>query len=517
MSSPFPPPAPGGLVSLVLSVVEDLGRLRAIAKGLGLRSGGAKSELAARIVGSVGATLPELTELVRLLRKAELGLLCGRLGLPATGDRGDLLDRVEDRLEQQVELAHAPASGSSSALATPAGSQPGLGARDEDEDLSWAVDLGEEEEDEDEGCVHALPLFPVLLAVTRPGLAALATTVGLSPRGRRRGLHMRLCVWAGRRADRVEAVLGRLTTADLRRAADLLELRASGPREQVLARLRACLAAMGVGVEAAPPRGAAARAELIAGRWALGSVLRTEARGVVREAADLRLPERPGRHVAIVAARASDRRLRLEVELGLRLAHPHAVRVVDAGVDAAGHDVAILVDPGLPLSTWWEQHAEPVDEAVAARWILTLAAALDAAHAVGLLHGSLDRDAVWIDARNEARVGGFTLAVPAHLHRRSSGPGVVDLGGGLGDDPPNAAPETRTAGFVSPASDCWGLARLAAMLLGYGAPSHPDDLPEADPLPGVGDALAAGLDPDPRRRPATCLALAMSLVGRRRT
>lgn len=506
---------PERLVAQVLATVRDTPRLRAVARALGLRAKGGRAALEARIGASVGGSLRELTELVRLLRRSELAPLCRALGLPVDGDRRDLLDRVEDRLEQQLalEVASGP---------TPQAARASAGHDHEqvEEVAAWAYDEDEEHDDgEDEDEQLEIPLFPVLLPLPRSALASLASGVGLSPRGGRQALGARLCLWAGRRAERVEAVLARMHTADLRRAADLLELRPGGPREQVLGRLRGWLAQVGVTPAACVVPGAPAGPPLIAGRWALGPALRTDARGAAHEAVDLRLPGRPGRHVAVVAPRPDDHRLRREVELGLRLAHPHAVRAVDVGVDPAGCDVAVFVDPGEPLPAWLARHGRP-DAPTAARWLLTVASALDAAHAVGLLHGALELDALWIDPAGAVRVGGFLLAAPPARPGPSDpapGPdaafGPVDLGCPAEGAPPAVAPETRAAGYVAPASDRWGLARLAALLLGGRAVERPAELAALELPAAARAALAAGLDPDPRRRPGSCLALALAATS----
>lgn len=111
--------------------------------------------------------------------------------------------------------------------------------------------------------------------------------------------------------------------------------------------------------------------------------------GVVFEAEQLRL----GRRVAfkvLAEARAHDpsfrERFAREAQLAARLDHPHVVTVYDAGVAHGQPWIAMALVDGEDLGSRLQRDGGRLDPAVAADVIGQIAAALDHAHARGVLH-----------------------------------------------------------------------------------------------------------------------------------
>jgi serine/threonine-protein kinase len=157
-------------------------------------------------------------------------------------------------------------------------------------------------------------------------------------------------------------------------------------------------------------------------------------------------------------------------------------------------DVPSVVNP-LP-------HAEPLfdrlatgrlpDRAAALRLLREIAAAVDHAHRLGVVHGDLQPETVLVTAEGSALVAHFGLAAMA---------GATALPGGTAlrhGSPRHVAPERFPAGTLGPAADVYALTVIAWQLL-------TGRLPPAGMLPPpAAVVLQRGLERDPSARWPTC-------------
>ncbi|RKQ91542.1 serine/threonine protein kinase [Solirubrobacter pauli] len=213
-------------------------------------------------------------------------------------------------------------------------------------------------------------------------------------------------------------------------------------------------------------------------------------------------------------------RFRREGELLAQLNHPHIIPIHGMGeVDGELYMASRLVSSTLrnlilagPIS---------VDDAMT---ILTaLATALDAAHAVGVVHRDVKPANVLIDPGPDVYLGDFGLARD-HEGSQLTLPGQV-----LGTID-YMAPELLDGERVGAATDIYGLACLACETLTGTVPyvretdaatmyAHivepPPSVSERRPeLPAALDAvLAAGMAKDPEDRPASAGALVVDMLG----
>lgn len=220
------------------------------------------------------------------------------------------------------------------------------------------------------------------------------------------------------------------------------------------------------------------------------------------------------RDVAVKVARVPDaeteQRIRREARALAAVHHPHCVRVYDIvpGFDGmaglaivmqyvAGHSLLHQVDSAGPLS----------DTSGAQLW-MTLAGALEAAHAGGVLHRDVKPSNVIIDEAGRANLIDFGIA-------RSSGDATLTRTGGLVGTPDYLCPEVAAGAPADVASDAWQLAATMSFAL-TGQPPRgrhddvfsaltaaqqqpPTQLPERSAhLP----LLRRALHPDPAQRPS---------------
>lgn len=225
------------------------------------------------------------------------------------------------------------------------------------------------------------------------------------------------------------------------------------------------------------------------------------AMGDVYEAWDGRLERR----VAIKVLRASAladattptlRALR-EGRATARVVHPH----VAALYRVARHgDQPVLVLEWVPGPTLREVLARgPVPQATALRWLSETAAAVEAAHAAGVIHCDLKPENILIspDAGPQGRVRVVDFGVA-----RAAGPGEVLRHGTVAYLPPEAL-----AAAPSAALDRYALAVIACELLGGARPQPRAGamrLPAALPPP-CAPLLHQALAADPSLRPASAL------------
>lgn len=238
--------------------------------------------------------------------------------------------------------------------------------------------------------------------------------------------------------------------------------------------------------------------------------------GLVFSARRLTAPERP---LMLKVAYPSDSggmvsdsvmRFRREAEIGARLSHPHIVgcspietlhglefcEMEFAGVVRL--DQLITTDGGLR----WARATEILRE---------IAAALDYAHARGIVHGALRPSAVWLNASGEVQLSGFVL------YDNSPSPNGALLPSAVGD-PAYMPPEQWHSATVSPGVDIYALgliayematghARVASTVPGI-AEIEPVELPLHRPLgqdvpPHVAPAIRRAANRDPGLRYAT--------------
>lgn len=448
------------VVRAVVAALPDPVRLRQVVGALGLRRTGSKSRLVGRLAEALASAVTLERVLLESLRKPELRSVCRSLGLPSTGRKDELVARLRDRV-----------------------------VRGESEAEGEEVDV----DDEEPPCVVSV-LGSLLATLPADRTRELARALGLPSHGPQDLRVMRVALGVESDPASITRFLGGLRPAELRACAARVGLPPGGDAHVVALRLSAWIDLF----RPEPPveRRASPRG-LLLGRWRLGPARFALATGTVHEAVDVLLPIRGGCR-AIVAHVPADRALKAEVEVGLGLAGPGLVRYLDHAVDEGGRDVAIVADPGVPLTAWLAEHG-PVAPAQAARLTLGLAAALDGAHVEGALHGDVHPDAAWVAPDGpRPRLGALGLRRgrdgSADARQRARPP-----------RPAWAAPEVARWGIATPASDQFGLALLFASLL--------RGEPVAGPAEAEGpDALRRALSADAGDRFSTCLDFALALL-----
>jgi CHASE2 domain-containing sensor protein len=277
--------------------------------------------------------------------------------------------------------------------------------------------------------------------------------------------------------------------------------------------------------------GIGALSSVLDGKYRLDGRLGEGTAGVVYRATHLGLQKvfalkllKPGPAVDPFSAS----RFQREAEALGRLRHPHIVTVTDAGIDpatAAPYLVMELLEGALlselcrtagPLSL---DRALPVLEAIAA--------AVDAAHAEGILHRDLKPANVFLEGtagERTVKVLDFGLAeivaapVPADAASRpapgAAGDGRLTATGELLGTPLYAAPEVIRGGRAGRASDLYSFGVIAYEMLAGRPPfsgstrevlaGHLAAEPSGEGLStAVWSALRECLAKDPGRRPAT--------------
>jgi serine/threonine protein kinase len=259
------------------------------------------------------------------------------------------------------------------------------------------------------------------------------------------------------------------------------------------------------------------RVDLVLGRGGMGAVYRAH---------DMRLE----RDVAIKVVRAellhdpdARSRFRREAQLVARLQHPGVVSVFDYGTLPEG--AAFLVMEyvrGRDLrAVLRERGTLPPD--LVAQVLAGVCEAVDAAHRMGVLHRDLKPENVLL-SEDERRVKVLDFGVAKLMDADARGETLTLDGQPIGT-PAYMAPEQLIGGEVTPRTDVFALGAMAyEMAAGQapfglgpiadiafrqreGAPPLPDDRVPA----GMAMAIAAALNVDPARRPATAGAFAAML------
>ncbi len=232
-----------------------------------------------------------------------------------------------------------------------------------------------------------------------------------------------------------------------------------------------------------------------------------------------------GRAVAIKLVRAGAasneflRRFRREARVLAALDHPGIVPIYDIGADDGRPFFVMPYMAGGTLADRLAEGAIAPHQAVA--WIATLAAALDAAHEVGILHRDIKPQNVLLDEAGGVRLADFGLATAGEATR------LTDAGLMVGT-PLYLAPEIALGCPAGPESDRYALAVTAFELLAGRPPFHGDEPLSVihqhvhaapPPLPAwVGPAharldrvFARALAKRPEERPLSCRAFAAEL------
>jgi len=261
---------------------------------------------------------------------------------------------------------------------------------------------------------------------------------------------------------------------------------------------------------------------VIAGRYRIAGLLGRGGMGEVYRATDLTLgqavalkflPESLGRDERAVA------RFYNEVRMARQVTHPNVCRVYDIGATEGFHYISMEFVDGEDLSSLLRRIGRlPVDKAL--ETARRLCAGLAAAHEKGVLHRDLKPANVMIDGRGQVIIMDFGLA----------GLGEQLQGDARSGTPAYMSPEQLAGIEVTVRSDIYSLGLLlyelftgkrayeAASLMElmrqqeHGAP--PSITSVAKDLDPVAErVILRCLEHDPRRRPASALAVAAALPG----
>lgn len=224
------------------------------------------------------------------------------------------------------------------------------------------------------------------------------------------------------------------------------------------------------------------------------------------------------------ADQVDEARFTREAQIAARLDHPGIVPVLDFGVETSSGRSFLVMEhvPGQTLKDRLEREGSlPWPEALAI--VAELAAAIEVAHAAGVLHRDLKPDNVLMDARGgRPRVCDFGLARADDLRSTLS-----QAGEAMGT-PVYMAPEQVRGEDVTSLADVYGLGMILYTLLtgtppyvgstvsdtftrvtGGGAPAPSRSVPG---IPKRVDALVLrAIHLDPQRRPASAEAFATEL------
>jgi len=201
-------------------------------------------------------------------------------------------------------------------------------------------------------------------------------------------------------------------------------------------------------------------------------------------------------------------RVMREARLAARLAHPNAVAVYDLVVEGGLPHVVMEYVPGPTLAERIGS-AGRLDHDEARRLIGQVAAALEAAHTVGIVHRDVKPGNILISAHGTAKLADFGIA-------RGAGDAALTQTGLVTGTPAYLAPEVARGAAPTSASDIWSLgATLFAAL--DGRPPY-DDRPQnnlalltrivTEPVPPprfagrVRPVVEQMLSRDPGQRPA---------------
>jgi len=220
------------------------------------------------------------------------------------------------------------------------------------------------------------------------------------------------------------------------------------------------------------------------------------------------------------ASPESIERLRREALAAARLDHPNVVRVYEVGQEGPRAFIAMEHIDGEPLSRLLRRGEVPLPRAL--DLLRKVALALDAAHAIGILHRDVKSANILVGRDGEPRLADFGLA------RDLSVPGITATGAMLGT-PSYASPEQASGAPIDARSDVYSLGATMYEVL-TGRPPFVGEAPylilvdllSKDPTPprklkpdvpiDVETVCLKALEKDPSRRYASARALAEDLA-----
>ncbi len=209
-----------------------------------------------------------------------------------------------------------------------------------------------------------------------------------------------------------------------------------------------------------------------------------------------------------------------EARIARQITHPNVCRVYDIGEIEGQPYLSMEYIDGEDLASLLRRIGRlPTDKAT--EFARKMCAGLTAAHAQGVLHRDLKPANIMVDGRGELRITDFGLAaIGAHVEGAEVRNGT----------PAYMAPEQLEGREVSVASDLYALGLVFYEMFTGKPPHQGETLAEilkqrkesnltnpsnlvADLDPVIEKAILRCLDPDPKRRPASAMALAASLPG----
>jgi hypothetical protein len=203
----------------------------------------------------------------------------------------------------------------------------------------------------------------------------------------------------------------------------------------------------------------------------------------------------------------TEQRIRREARALAAVRHPNCVRIYDIVVEPDGVGLVMEYIEGALLADV-VRHNGKMDDVAAARLWLTMAGALEAAHAEGVLHRDVKPSNVIVDQRGTPHLIDFGIA-------RSTGDNTLTGTGMMVGTPDYLAPEIARNGPPTTAADCWQLAATVSYALSSKPPrgkrtnvmSSMMAAAQQEPCTELPTGsvharlLSAALDNDPAKRP----------------
>src|SRR5262245_28531826 len=213
-------------------------------------------------------------------------------------------------------------------------------------------------------------------------------------------------------------------------------------------------------------------------------------------------------------------RFKHEIILARQITHRNVIRIFDIGQADAHKYITMEYLEGRDLRVVLREKGKlPPEEA--AKIVLQICRALEAAHGEGVIHRDLKPQNIMLDANGRAYVMDFGIARSAYL------PGMTQTGALVGT-PEYMSPEQAKGEKLDERSDLFSLGVILYELLAGSSPYHSDTplatlwrriqekakpLAEVDPtIPGpLGDITAKALEIEPANRFASASEFAQSL------